>query len=310
VAGALEGLRGQAQVRERFDVATVGNYTKDTIVTSAGTRHVDGGGFNYAAFAAAALGLKVAAITRLSAEDTHVVDALRDAGIEVFAETTPSSTLMRLEYPTANVDERILTAAATAGSFTTDQVRGVEARAFVISPSIRGEVPTEVIQELREKSGATISADAQGFIRVRDADGSLHHREWPEREEVLALIDILKADAVEAESLTGETDLRRAARGLARLGPREVVLTHRNGLLVLARGRFHAAEFHSKTLVGRSGRGDTCVGSYVAARLSAPPAEATWWAAATTSLKLEAEGPIRRSREEIEAFMKRKYARV
>jgi hypothetical protein len=53
-------------VRDRYDVGTIGNYTKNTIVMSAGTRHVDGGGFNYAAFAAAALGLKVATITRLS----------------------------------------------------------------------------------------------------------------------------------------------------------------------------------------------------------------------------------------------------
>ena len=294
-------------VKQRYDVATIGNYTKDTIVTSAGTRHVDGGGFNYAAFAAAALGLKVAAITRLAAEDTRVVEALERAGIMVFAKKTPSSTLMRLEYPTANVDERILTAATTAGSFTADQVRSVEARAFVISPSIRGEVPLEVIQELRTKD-TTISADAQGFVRVRDADGGLHHREWPERDEVLALVDILKVDAVEAESLTGESDIRQAVAALVRLGPREVVLTHRNGLLVYAEDGFHEAEFHSLSLVGRSGRGDTCLGSYVAARLGAQPGEATLWAAAVTSLKMEAQGPIRKSRQEIEEFMRRTYA--
>jgi hypothetical protein len=132
-------------VKVRYDVATIGNYTKDTIVTSAGTRHVDGGGFNYAAFAALALGCRVAAVTRLAGEDTRVVEALERAGVTVFAEKTASSTLMRLEYPTANVDERVLTVAATAGSFTVDQVRGIEARAFVISPSIRGEVPLEVV---------------------------------------------------------------------------------------------------------------------------------------------------------------------
>jgi sugar/nucleoside kinase (ribokinase family) len=294
-------------VKERYDVATIGNYTKDTIVTSAGTRHVDGGGFNYAAFAAVALGCRVAAITRLAAEDMRVVEALERAGVAVFAETTPSSTLMRLEYPTANVDERVLTAAATAGSFTMDQVRGVEARAFVISPSIRGEVPVEVMEELRRKE-AIISADAQGFVRVRDAHGVLHHREWPERDQVLALVDILKVDAVEAESLTGESDIRRAASALARLGPREVVLTHRNGLLVHAEDGFHEAEFHSASLVGRSGRGDTCLGSYVGARLSAQPGEATLWAAAVTSLKMEAQGPIRKSRAEIEEFLRRTYA--
>ena len=294
-------------MNERYDVATIGNYTKDTIVTSTGTRHVDGGGFNYAAFAAAALGRKVAAITRLAAEDTRVVEALERAGVTVFAERTPSSTLMRLEYPTANVDERILTAAATAGSFTADQVRAVEARAFVISPSMRGEVPLEVIQELRKKE-TTISADAQGFVRVRDGDGRLHHGEWPERGRVLALVDILKVDAVEAESLTGESDIRRAASALARLGPREVVLTHRSGVLVHAEDGFHEAEFHSASPVGRSGRGDTCLGSYVAARLDAQPGEATLWAAAVTSLKMEAQGPIRKSREEIEEFMRRTYA--
>lgn len=295
-------------MRNRYDVVTIGNYTKDTIVSSAGTREVDGGGFNYAAHAAAALGLRVAAITRLSADDIHVVAALERAGIDVFAQKTQASTLMRLEYPSADVDERILTVAATAGSFTADQVRAVDARAFVISPSIRGEVPLEVMQELWKKK-ATISADAQGFIRVRDADGVLHHREWPEQSEVLSLVDILKADAVEGEALTGERDIARAARALAGWGPREVVLTHKDGLLVHAEGHCHQAAFCARSLVGRSGRGDTCLGSYVAARLTASPAEATLWAAAATSLKMEAEGPIRQSREEIADFLRRNYTR-
>ena len=51
---------------KRYDVASLGNYTKDTIVTTAGTVFADGGGFNYAAHAAASLGCDVAAITRLA----------------------------------------------------------------------------------------------------------------------------------------------------------------------------------------------------------------------------------------------------
>ena len=49
---------------------------------------------------------------------------------------------------------------------------------------------------------------------------------------------------------------------LAALGPREIVLTHKDGLLVLANGSYHEAGFHPVELRGRSGRGDTCVGSY------------------------------------------------
>ena len=83
--------------RPIFDVVTIGNYTKDTIVTAAGTQHADGGGVTYAAHAARSLGRTVGAVTRLAAEDFHVVRSLEDAGITVFATATPSSTLMRLE---------------------------------------------------------------------------------------------------------------------------------------------------------------------------------------------------------------------
>jgi sugar/nucleoside kinase (ribokinase family) len=127
---------------------------------------------------------------------------------------------------------------------------------------------------------------------------------------VLELIDILKADVVEAEAMTGEPDVRRAARALAAAGPREVVITHRDGIVVLAEGRLLEAEFHARSMVGRSGRGDTCVGSYVAARLEHPPEEAIRWSAATTSLKMEAPGPIRRRVEDIVELMQHEYEQV
>ena len=290
----------------RFDVATIGNYTKDTIVTASGTTHADGGGVNYSAHAALALGRKVAAIMRLAQEDFHVVRALEEAGITVFAKATPSSTLMRLEYPTSNPDERTLRVADTAGSFTVEQVREVDSKAFVISPSIRGEMPLEVVQELRNKD-ALISADAQGFIRIRHPDGRLEHTEWPERFKILPLVDILKADAVEAESITGESDIKKAARALAALGSREIIITHREGIVVFTDGKFLEADFHAESMLGRSGRGDTCVGSYVAARLELPPEEALRWSAAVTSLKVAVPGPIRRSREEIVDLLEQKY---
>ena len=285
-----------AEEKQIFDIATVGNYTKDTIITAAGTQHADGGGVTYSAHAAHTLGRKVAAITRLAQEDFHVVRSLEDFGITVFATATPSSTLMRLEYPTDNPDERTLTVADTAGAFTPEQVLAVDAKAFIISPSIRGEFPVETVRELRKKD-AIISADAQGFIRIRHPDGRLEHLPWPEQEEVLAMIDVLKADIVEAEALTGEADMVLAARALAAQGPREVVITHRDGIVVLADGQILEAPFHAQSMAGRSGRGDTCVGSYMAARLEHPPEEALLWSAATTSLKVEIPGPIRRPYE-------------
>jgi sugar/nucleoside kinase (ribokinase family) len=245
----------------------------------------------------------------LAGEDFHIVRSLEEAGITVFATETPSSTLMRLEYPTENPDERILTVADTAGSFTPEQVRTIDARAFVISPSFRGEVPIEVIQALRAKD-AIISADAQGFIRVRRPNGRLEHPPWPEQNEVLALVDILKADAVEAEALTGQSDMRVAAKALAAQGPREIVITHRDGIVVLAGGQILEVDFHARSMKGRSGRGDTCVGSYVAARLEHPPEEAILWSAATTSLKVATPGPFRGSFDDIVDLKEQQYKGV
>jgi sugar/nucleoside kinase (ribokinase family) len=291
---------------KQYDFVTVGNYTKDTIVSAAGTRYVDGGGYNYAAHAARVLGLRVAAVTRRAAADAGVTAPLTAAGIDVYAFDSPSSTLMRLEYPTANVDERILSVKGVAYPIGPEHLGDIEAHTFLITASIRGEVAPATVKAMKARC-QRLALDVQGFVRVVSAEGRLRYEAWPERELVLGMTDILKTDAVEAEFLTGTADIHAAARILSGLGPREVVLTHKDGLLVLADGRHYEAPFRPEELRGRSGRGDTCVGSYASRRLAADPAEATRWAAALTSLKLEAEGVIRRSRADVEKLLREKY---
>lgn len=288
-------------------MALLGHYTKDTIVSATGTRIVDGGAFNYGAQVGARMGLNVAAITRLAKEDSHVVDELTGLGVDVFARDTAKSTCLRLEYPTSNVDERVIYIESSAGPFTPAEVEPLQARAILVGASLRGEVSLEVIEELRKKD-MLLTADVQGFVRV-NCDGKLVYEPWPEKEQVLACVDVLKTDAVEAEMLTGENDIKIAAQMLADLGPTEIILTHRDGLLVYADGQFHEAGFFPRELIGRSGRGDTCTAAYVAKRLTASPAEATIWAAAVTSLKMEAEGPFRREISEVEDLIEQVYGK-
>ena len=146
-------------------------------------------------------------------------------------------------------------------------------------------------------------------------DGLLVYEAWPEMRAVLAHVDVLKTDAVEAEMLTGTADARVAARALAALGPREIVLTRHDGVVVYAGGHLHEAGFFPRELVGRSGRGDTCIAAYVCRRLAGAAtgcrpgtlAEATIWAAAVTSLKMEAEGPFRRDIAEVEHLIRDRY---
>jgi len=289
-----------------YDIVIIGNYTKDTIVSPSGTRYVDGGGFNYGVHVAAMMGLKTAAVTRLAKEDSHVVDALLNLGVDVYPVFTKQSTLMKLEYPTTNVDERTLSVNGTAGAFTPDHVENLSAKAFLINASTRGEVGLDVIEVLRKKK-TMIAADVQGFVRIIAEDGTLVYDSWDGKGEILPLIDVLKSDSVEAEILTGETEVRIQAQKLADMGPKEIVLTHKNGVLVYTDGQYYEAVFRPRELVGRSGRGDTCIGSYMCKRLTASPAEATVWAAAVTSLKMEAEGPILRKESEVKDLIDREY---
>jgi len=290
---------------KNYDVIYIGNYTKDTIISPAGTKYVDGGAVNYAAHAAAQLGMNVAVVTRLAREDDHVVEKFTQAGIDCYATYTPQSTLMKLEYPTTNPDIRNLSVTGLAGAITAGDVENLQARAAVIGSSLRGEVGLDVIRSLKERN-VRVAADMQGFVRVlRGVE--LKYEPWDEMRSTLAHVDVVKSDAVEAAFLTGETDIYKAAQYYADLGPREIVLTHKDGLLIYADSKFHEMGFYPARLDGRSGRGDTCVGTYVAKRLSLAPREAGLWAAAVTSLKMENLGPFDRSISDVEAFMREKY---
>jgi len=288
-----------------YDVVCIGNYTKDTIISPAGTTYVDGGAVNYSAHAAARLGAKVAVVTHLASEDERVVEKFTQSGIDCLPTYTPQSTLMRLEYPTTNPDIRNLSVTGTAGSITANEIERLQAKSAVIGSSLRGEVGLDVIQALREKN-ILVAVDVQGYVRVL-REQELKYEPWDEMADTLALVDILKSDAVEAEYLTGKSDIYEASRVFAAMGPKEIILTHKKGVLVYADEKFFDRQFHPQNLNGRSGRGDTCVGAYVSLRLTKPPEDASIWAAAVTSLKMENQGPFNRTMAEIQALIQSKY---
>ncbi|OGO65182.1 MAG: hypothetical protein A2029_16545 [Chloroflexi bacterium RBG_19FT_COMBO_47_9] len=288
-----------------YDLVCIGNYTKDTIISPTGIKYVDGGAINYAAHAANKLGLKVAVITRLASEDQRVIDKFISNGIDCYPTYTPASTTMKLEYPTTDPDFRYLSVASTAGSITSQDVEHIDTKAAVIGSSFRGEVGLDVIQTLSAR-GVFLAADMQGFLRVLRGQ-NLVYEPWGEMKETLVYLDVLKSDAVEAEALTGEADIYKAAKIFSQMGPKEVVLTHKDGVLLYLGGEYFQADFYSRVLDGRSGRGDTCIGVYTAMRTFMDPWAALNWAAAVTSLKMERLGPFDRSISEVEDLIRAKY---
>ena len=286
-----------------YDITLIGNYTKDTIVTTTETKHVDGGGFNYGAHAAIALGAKTAAITRLKNNDQHVVDNLTNIGVDVYPSFTDESTHIELIYSGDDFDDRTLIMPKSAGSFTSEQFLNIESKIFLVNASTRDEFKLDTLLDLKKK-GALIGIDLQGFIRTRDSNNVLNNSTWEEKKEALAITHYLKADGVEAEFLTGESDLVAAAKILKFYGPKEIIITHKDGVLVYDGNQVYQEPFMLDKIIGRSGRGDTCGASYVYMRLTLGPGQSIKWAAAATSLKMESDTPLKKSKQEIEDRVK------
>ncbi len=292
-------------IQTRFDIAFLGHYTKDTIVLANEEKFVDGGAAIYGANVAGRMGLRTAIITRMARQDLQVLEELRGLGVKTLVHEASESTRLRLVYPSSNLDERVIYIDGFAEPFSIQELGEIKASTFHVGATLRGEVPTRIVKSLRRRANR-VSLDVQGFIRI-NANGRLVQDSWSEREEVLKCVNVVKADLVEASIITGTRDKHKAAEALAALGPDEVVLTHNTGVLVQADGRFYEAPFRPRQLKGRSGRGDTCIAAYLGKRLTSSPLEATVWAAALTSLKLESEGPFRRDVREVRELIERRY---
>ena len=285
-----------------MDVALLGTFAKDRLVHRGVTEISSGGGVYYASVALARLGFSVAVITRLHPDDFGRLAELRAEGIAVHASPAPQTTGIENIYPTEEMDRRICRPLAFAGPFTPEEIPPIEARVTIVTPLMAGEVSGQIVARLASRG--PLGLDVQGFVRVPQGD-ILVTTDWPEMADVLTHVSYIKLDDAEAEVLVGETDLRRAAQAMAAFGPREVVLTHAHGLVVRAEGTVYEAPFRPSVVRGRTGRGDTCFSTYVAARLQMDPARACRFAAAVTSLKLERPGPFRGTVGEVEEAMAR-----
>jgi sugar/nucleoside kinase (ribokinase family) len=283
-----------------LDVLMVGHFARDRLVVDGHGEIASGGGVYYGSVVLRRLGLRVAVVTRLHPDDFSRLEELEREGVQVFATPAPQTSGIANYYDSADMERRICKPLGFAGKFAAGEIPSLRARIYVVVPIMAGEVDLGLLKALARRGPLAI--DVQGFVRVRD-DGGLVFRHWPNMGEGLSHVTFLKLDRAEAELLTGESDLRLAARQLANYGPREIVVTQSSGVTVWSDGRIYQAPFSPRSLAGRTGRGDTCFAAYLGWRLHAPAAEAARIAAAVTTLKQEKPGPWRGALSDLEALL-------
>jgi sugar/nucleoside kinase (ribokinase family) len=293
----------------RYDIALLGHVSKDIIVDHLGAKtRLLGGAVVQSSAAALRAGAKVLVVTKAAEADAPSLAFMRDWGAELVVGRSAATTSILNVFRSADRERRDTTLVSRADPFRAADLPE-DARATIIDLAglFVGELPDSLIEELKPRG--RIAADAQGLLRVAGGDGAMRFADWADKRRFLPSVFYFKADAAEAEILTGLADREEAARTLASWGAVEVMVTHNSEVIVLAEGGMHRAPFTPSNLSGRTGRGDTAFASYLARRLTRGPGESVRFAAALCSIKMESPGPFAGTIDQVLERVERDSAR-
>jgi sugar/nucleoside kinase (ribokinase family) len=276
-----------------FNIVFIGHMAIDEV------RHYDGkvsinpgSAVLCGALAATNIGSKVAVVTRMSSRDTNILTALFDAGVEVSVVPTPETTYIQVIHPSENMDVRELNQVHNAGYFQLDDIPEISADIIHLAGITDQEFSLDFIRGLKSRH-VRLSADMQSFVRQVDLEtGKIYFNDVKEKRAIIEMLDFVKLDIVEAKILTKTDDLELAARKIAAWGGGEVVITNSDGVLGLVNGVSYFSRFTNRSVIGRTGRGDTTFGAYLAWRKDHSFQESLDFAAALVSIKMEQNGPF------------------
>ncbi|MDY0289249.1 MAG: PfkB family carbohydrate kinase [Sphaerochaeta sp.] len=282
----------------QYDIVMIGHISQDIMIDHLNNKlELVGGAVVYSSASAAASGAKVKVVTKLSKEDGYILESLKRENITWEVCPSKASTSIKNIYYTADKERRDVFLISQADPFSLEEVLGDETRIFHLAGLFGGEVPDTLIKPLFEK--AEVAMDAQGVLRCLDEEGNLAFRDWERKKELLPFIKYFKTDAAEAEILTGLSNREEAARLLNEWGSGEVMLTHNTEVMVCVQGEIFTAPYTHRSNEGRTGRGDTTFAAYLAWRKEHSAKEATAYAAALCSMKMEVPGVFKGSVDDV-----------
>ncbi|GFN24246.1 PfkB family carbohydrate kinase [Thermanaeromonas sp. C210] len=290
---------------KNYEVFIIGHISKDEIVFKGAKEELIGGAVIYAGCAAAASGSKIGVLTKVSEQDKGLLDVFNLPKEDIYCVYSSQTTSIRNEYFSEDREKRISTALAVADPFTMEDLPNVAAKIYYFAGLIAGDFQLTMLENLSGQG--RIALDAQGILREVEKDGRIVLRDWPLKKKYLPLVDFFKADAVEAEVVTGCSLPHEAARLLHLWGAKEIMITQHGKVLVYDGKSFYSQPLKPRNLSGRTGRGDTCFGSYTARRLRAGIEESLLFASALVSLKMETPGPFRGTTDEVRSYIEQFY---
>ncbi len=292
---------------KHVDIMIVGQLSLDVNTDYDGrVERMVGGAVVQSGFSAAASGAKVAVLTKGNPEIADPIKAFAPRPeIEVIPVDSATCTSISNVYHTADRERRTCKALSHVEPYKPEDLpTDVQADIYHVAGLMVGDVSDEMIEQLSKRG--RLAVDVQCLLR-RDDGETMAFYDWENKRKYLPMITYLKTDAAEAEILTGLTDRYEAAKVLYSWGAKEIMITHNTEVIVYDGEQFYTAPLKPRNLTGRTGRGDTTFAGYLAKRLKGGIAEATRYAAALVSLKMETPGPFMGSETDVYKYIEEYY---
>ena len=290
-----------------FDSLIIGPVSKDIMIDCEDNRtELDGGAVLQSGYAAANTGYNTAVFTKLNPADMDVEKAFSGCPAKVFWKESKATTSILNKYFTPDKEKRACNKLAACDPFSADELPQIEAKIYHFAGLMVGDFDEAMFETLAGR--AKIAVDVQCLLRKAMHDGSMEFFDWDNKHKYLPFIDLLKTDAAEAQILTGLEDRQEAAKCLRDWGAKEVMITHNTEVLVYDGIEMYTCPIKARSLVGRTGRGDTTFAGYINTRLYEDIPDALRFATALVSLKMETPGPFKGEREDVMTYMKEFYS--
>jgi len=293
---------------KKYDITFVGHMCYDEIIPFGGEPHIaPGSAVLCGAMVAARVGKKVAAVVKMAEKDEHILQAMKDVGVDTYLIPSEETTYSRVLHESENMDERTLTLVKSAGLISIADVPQLETTCVHLAGISDTEFDMDLMKGLKAR-GYSLSTDMQSFVRHVTPNRVIEYSDVADKKEIAAMMDKLKLDIVEARLVTGTDDLEKAAIIIESWGCSEIMITQSEGVLARVNGKTYYEKFSNSNVTGRTGRGDTTFAAYLSHRLDHGVSESLKFAAALVSIKMEKPGPFSGTLEEVNKRLKEKHS--
>ncbi len=252
-----------------FDLVGVGNPVYDSIITplSKTNGRVLSGCSTNACLASKRLGLDRVGLVGCVGNDygDRFREDLRKYGIESRVDSSGKETGgFHLVYDSRG--DRTLDVLGVAAPISRKNFNDefLQSKFTLIGP-ILGEVDLPLIQFLRSSTSGRLFLDPQGLVRRIGSDKRvIHECNVEDFRKIASLVDVVKPNETESETITKEVDPVIAIRRLSQMGVRVPIVTLADrGSLLLEGNKLHHIPPYPTEAVDPTGAGDVYGGSFI-----------------------------------------------